>query len=231
VKKVGILQSSYLPWKGYFDLINSVDEFVIYDCMQYTKRDWRNKNYIKSPAGRQRLTIPVCTKGKFYQKISEVELYSEDWKEKHWGSFFLNYKKCPFLEEVADIIKPVYFEESHTHLSSVNRSLIVKICNYLNIKTKITSSADYHICSGKTERLVSICEQVGASLYISGPRAKDYVEADLFEEKNIKLEWMDYDNYPEYPQKWGDFVHNVSILDLLFNCGVDSLQYMKTSHK
>ena len=159
MKKVAILQSSYLPWKGYFDLINSVDEFVIYDCRQYTKRDWRNKNYIKSPSGKQRLTVPVKTKGKYYQKISEVELHDEEWREKHWSSFFLNYKKCSFFEEVAGIIKPSYFEENHKYLSTLNRSLIVKICNYLNIKTQITSSTDYQICDGKTERLVGICTQ------------------------------------------------------------------------
>jgi len=229
MKKIAILQSSYLPWKGYFDLINSVDEFVIYDCRQYTKRDWRNKNYIKCPSGKQRLTVPVKTKGKYYQKISEVELHNEEWKEKHWSSFFLNYKKSPFLHEVTSIIKPAYFEERHTHLSTLNRSLIVKICNYLNIKTKITSSSDYDKCAGKTESLVNICEQAGASAYVSGPLAKNYIKEQLFEEKNIKLEWMDFDNYPQYPQNWGEFTHEVSILDLLFNLGSDCVKYISHS--
>jgi len=105
--------------------------------------------------------------------------------------------------------------------------LIEVICTYLNITTKITSSSDYQLIDGKTERLVDLCVQAGATEYISGPAAKDYAEPSLFEDKAIKLSWFDYSGYNEYPQLWGDFEHGVTILDLLFNCGKDAYKYMK----
>ena len=226
MKKVAVLQSNYLPWKGYIDLINAVDEFIIYDCAQYTKRDWRNKNYIKSPNGKQRLTVPIDTKGKYYQKISEAKIIGTEWKEDHWKSFFLNYKGCKFLYEVASFLEPVYFQESHTYLSQLNYSLLSKICNYLKIKTKLTFSSDYQLIEGKAEKLISLCQQTNANVYVSGPSAKNYIKESSFEEKNITVQWMNYSNYPEYPQKWGEFIHNVSILDLLFNLGSDCLEYI-----
>ena len=226
MKKVAILQSNYLPWKGYIDLINVVDEFIIYDCAQYTKRDWRNKNYIKSPNGKQRLTVPIYTKGKYHQKISEAKIIGAKWKENHWKSFFLNYKGCKFLHEVASFLEPVYFQENHTYLSQLNYSLLSKICNYLKIKTKLTFSSDYQLIEGKSEKLISLCQQTNANVYVSGPSAKNYIKESSFEEKNITVQWMNYRNYSEYPQKWGEFIHNVSILDLLFNLGPDCLEYI-----
>jgi hypothetical protein len=113
------------------------------------------------------------------------------------------------------------------HISDLNRRLIEQVCAYLGIKTKITNSWDYTLAEGKTERLAELCMQAGGSEYISGPAAKDYVDVQIFDDLGIKLTWFDYAGYPEYPQQWGDFVHGVTVLDLLFNCGPDSQQFMR----
>ena len=227
VKKVAILQSNYIPWKGYFDLIASVDEFILYDDMQYTRRDWRNRNQIKSPQGVQWLTIPVQVKSKYDQKIKDTTIDSVGWAKTHWKTLEQNYKRAPHFDDVAQWVKPIYVAASDTHISTLNRKFIVAICDYLDIKTVITNSWDYCLIDGKTGRLADICKQAGAGEYISGPSAKNYLEESLFSDMNIKLTWMDYAGYPEYPQQWGSFTHGVTILDLLFNCGKNARQFMK----
>ncbi len=226
MKKVAILQSNYIPWKGYFDLIASVDEFILYDDMQYTKRDWRNRNKIKTPQGLLWLTVPVKVKGKYFQEIKNTELASMNFSKQHWASMEQHYKKAVHFSEVAQWLAPLYQVEYYT-VTELNSAFIKAICAYLNIKTLITTSSDYNLIDGKTERLVDLCKQANASEYISGPSAKDYVVPELFEEANIKLTWFDYAGYPEYPQLWGDFEHGVSIVDLLFNCGKDAPKYMR----
>ena len=227
MKKIAIVQSNYVPWKGYFDLIAAVDEFIIYDDMQYTRRDWRNRNQIKTPQGAQWLTVPVLVKGKYDQKIRETEIDGTDWAAAHWKALVQNYKRSPHFESVAAWLEPIYVGESFSHISVLNRRLIEQVCFYLGIKTIITRSWDYTLAEGKTERLAELCRQAGGTEYISGLAAKDYVEEQVFTDLNIKLTWFDYAGYPEYPQQWGGFVHSVTILDLLFNCGPDAHQYMR----
>lgn len=227
MKKVAILQSNYIPWKGYFDLIAAVDEFILYDDMQYTRRDWRNRNLIKTPQGAQWITVPVLVKGKYHQKIRDTEIDGEDWAHAHWKALVQNYKRSPHFETIAAWLEPVYLSEQFTHISELNRRLIEQICEFLGITTKITNSWDYTLAEGKTERLAELCRQAGAKEYISGPAAKDYVDELMFTNLDIKLTWFDYVGYPKYPQQWGEFIHGVTILDLLFNCGAESAQYMR----
>lgn len=221
LKKVAISQSNYIPWKGYFDLIASVDEFVLFDDMQYTKRDWRNRNKIKTPNGEKWLSVPVKVKGKYFQKIKDTEIDGSNWQSSHWNSLKSNYQKSPFFDEISQWLEPLYMEEEYTHLSVLNRRFIEAVCGCLSIDTLITNSWDYELVEGKTERLADICRQAGGDEYLSGPSAKDYVDQTVFDDMNIKLTWFDYSDYPEYKQRWGDFVHGVSILDVLFNCGPD----------
>jgi glutaredoxin-related protein len=227
MKKVAILQSNYIPWKGYFDMIATVDEFILYDDMQYTRRDWRNRNLIKTPKHLQWLTVPVSVKGKYFQKINETEIYGSNWAETHWKMLLQNYRRAQNYVSVADYLEPFYRDRSYTHLSELNRTLIQAVNDYLGIMTKISSSSDFRLVEGKTERLVDLCQQVGASEYISGPAAMNYIDPKIFESAGIKLTWFDYSDYPEYPQLWGEFQHGVSILDLLFNCGKDAPHFMK----
>ena len=227
MKKVAILQSNYIPWKGYFDLIAAVDEFILFDDMQYTRRDWRNRNKIKTPQGLQWLTVPVIAKGKYHQKIRDTEIDGLNWGLLHWKSLAQNYRRAPHFEEIAACLEPLYFNETYTQLSQLNRRFIEAICNYLGIKTVISNSWDYTLLNGKTERLADLCAQTNCTEYLSGPAAKGYIKEDVFAELGIKLTWFDYSGYPEYSQLWGEFVHEVSILDLLFNCGSETPRFMR----
>lgn len=226
-KTVAILQSNYIPWKGYFDMIASVDEFILYDDMQYTRRDWRNRNQIKTPQGIQWLTVPVQVKDKYDQKIKDTAIDGTGWAKMHWKALEQNYKRAPYFDEVTQWVKPLYESAIETHISPLNKKFIGAVCDYLEISTVITSSWDYVLIEGKTQRLADLCRQAGGTEYISGPSAKNYIEESVFSAMDIKLTWMDYSGYPEYPQLWGDFSHGVSVLDLLFNCGKDSHQFMK----
>lgn len=227
MKKIAIVQSNYIPWKGYFDMIAAVDEFILYDDMQYTRRDWRNRNKIKTPQGAQWLTVPVHVKGKYHQTIRQTEIDGAEWAAAHWKSLAQNYRRTPHFSRISEWLEPLYLNESYTHISQLNRRFIEAICNYLEIKTIITNSWDYTLLDGKTERLADLCMQAGGTEYVSGPAAKDYIDGNIFADMEIKLTWFDYADYPEYPQLWGKFVHGITILDLLFNCGKESPRYMK----
>lgn len=227
MKKVAILQSNYIPWKGYFDMIAAVDEFILYDDMQYTRRDWRNRNQIKTPQGVQWLTVPVLVKGKYHQKIRDTEIDGSDWAAAHWRALSQNYRRAPHFEEIAAWLEPLYGAGPDTHLSPLNRRFIDAVCKYLDIGTIIRNSWDYDLIDGKTERLADLCAQAGGTDYISGPAARDYIDERVFAERGIALTWFDYAGYPEYPQLWGEFTHGVTILDLLFNCGKDACRYMR----
>lgn len=208
-------------------MIAHVDEFILYDDAQYTKHDWRNRNQIKTPQGRQWLTVPVHVKGKFDQKIREAEIQGADWSCRHWKTLFGNYRRAPFFSEIADWLEPLYMEMTFTHISTLNRNLIEAICAYMGIETTISNSWDYRLACGRSERLLDLCLQAGATEYVSGPSAKNYLDERLFREQGIQVTWFDYDGYPEYPQLWGEFSHGVTVLDLLFNCGRSAPDYMR----
>ena len=231
MKTVAIVQSNYIPWKGYFDLIAAVDEFIIYDDMQYTRRDWRNRNRIKTPQGLQWLTVPVKVKGRYLQKVRETRIDGSAWAAAHWQALWQNYRRARHFDEVAELLMPIYFEESFRHISVLNRRLIETINHYLGIRTIISDSWDYNLVEGKSERLAHLCEQAGAMRYVTGPAAKRYMEEAAFKKRGIEVIWFDYENYPDYPQLWGGFVHEVTILDLLFNCGRNAPNYMKQGRR
>ncbi|SFQ49213.1 WbqC-like protein family protein [Variovorax sp. OK605] len=228
MKRIAIVQSNYIPWKGYFDLIAMVDEFVLFDDMQYTRRDWRNRNQIKTPQGVQWLTVPVIVKGKYTQKIKDTEIDGTDWAALHWKAFEQNYRRAPHYDEVAQWLAPLYQSpDLPANLSQLNRRLIEAVCAYLGIHTRITSSSDYTLADGKTERLADICVQAAADEYVSGPAARDYVDETVFAQRGVALRWFDYAGYPAYPQLWGEFTHGVTVLDLLFNCGKEAAGFMR----
>lgn len=226
-KRVAIVQSNYIPWKGYFDMIRRVDEFILYDDMQYTRRDWRNRNKIKTAQGLQWLTIPVVVKGKYHQTIKETVVSDPQWPRQHWATLQHNYSRAPYFEAYRDRIEPLYrTEDMPTQLSAINHRFLTAVCGMLDITTRLTWSMDYTIVPGKTERLVSLCQQAGATEYLSGPAARDYVVPELFEAAGITLRWFDYSGYPEYPQLYPPFEHGVSILDLIFNTGPEAGRYL-----
>ncbi len=230
-KKVAILQSNYITWKGYFDIINYVDEFIIYDDAQYTKRDWRNRNLIKSPQGLIWLTIPVITKGKQTQKINKTEISNTFWREKHWRTIKTNYSKAPYFSFYAPLFEEAYLNTEYEYLSDVNCHFIQMVNKCLGINTKISQSNQYRLEGNKTEKLVSICKQVGASQYLTGKSATNYLETELFKQEDIEVLWMDYSAYPEYSQLHPPFVHELSIIDLIFNEGENACSFMKSFNK
>jgi hypothetical protein len=229
MKRVAILQSCYIPWKGYFDLINSVDEFVLYDEVQYTRQDWRNRNRIKTEKGTRWLTIPVTVNDLYHQRLDETEVADPSWATRHWDTLRQAYRRAPHFRTYAAEIESSYRACAGVRrLSLVNRTLLEALCEILEIGTKLTSSTEYRAEGSRTERVVSLCEQTGASLYLSGPSGQNYLEDSLFEQAGIELRYFDYDGYPEYPQLHPPFEHNVTILDLLFNAGPDAPRFMKS---
>ena len=227
MKKIAILQSNYIPWKGYFDLIAAVDEFVIFDSVQYTRQDWRNRNAIKTDHGVQWLSIPVHKKNLSTKLIAEVVVGDEQRGSHHWEILSLAYGKAPYFAEIAEWLAPLYLGNQETHLSKINRKFIDAICDYLGITTKITNCWDYKLIDGKTEKLVHLCQQAGANHYLTGPAAKNYLDESIFGAAGIAVELFDYSSYPTYPQLHGAFKHKVTILDLLFHCGAESAKFMK----
>lgn len=225
-KRIAIVQSNYLPWKGYFDLIASVDEFVLYDDFQYTRRSWRNRNRIKTPQGTKWLTVPVAASPREGTRISDVRIASAGWAEQHLKTLRMAYGRAPYFAEIIELIERA-IGPSPVHLSELNERLIRSICAYLGIRTPIRTHRDYAAPDHRQLRLRDICIQAGASVYVSGPAAKCYLDEALMRSAGIEVQWFDYSGYPDYSQLWGPFVHEVSVLDLLFNHGPGSADYMK----
>lgn len=224
MKKIAILQSNYIPWKGYFDIIQKSDVFVIYDEVQYTKNDWRNRNLIKTPNGLEWLTIPVNQKN-LDQKINETYVSQHNWNKKHWNTLVGNYSKAPFFKRYSEEFKDLFLGIETDNLSEINLLFIKKINSLFEINTEIIDSQSLQLIGDKNERLIEAIKKLNGTHYISGPAAKSYLNTVAFEKEEIHVEWMDYSNYPEYPQMFSPFKHNVTILDLLFNVGPDSKKY------
>lgn len=221
---LGCIQSCYIPWRGYFDIIRKSDVFVIHDDIQYTKQDWRNRNRIKSPSGHLLLTVPTCkesTKG----TIDEVFVDNgQDWGIRHWRQIEANYAKSPHFSEFGPVFRDILLTR-WDKLGELNIHLIRVVCQLLGIKTPLVHSRELSLNGKKTDRLIEMCKRVNATCYISGPSAHNYIETEKFDTNSIKLVYMTY-RYPGYPQMLGDFIGDLSIIDLILNCGSDSLTYL-----
>ena len=227
-KTIAAVQSNYIPWRGYFDLINSVDEFILYDDVQYTIRDWRNRNVIKTSSGPLWLTIPVQVKGKYLQKIKDTRISDPTWRRRHWASIVHSYSRAKYFPVHKELFEELYLQADDKLLSEINYRFIVAICRILGIATTISWSMDYNLIGDKTERLVHLCQQAGATAYLSGPLAKAYLDEELFRKEGIVVSYMDYSGYREYTQLYPPFRPQLSIIDLLFNEGPQATNYMKS---
>jgi len=225
-KRLAIVQSSYIPWKGYFDLINSVDEFVLFDDVQYTRRDWRNRNRIKTSGGLAWLSIPVNSKGRFDSPIRDICVDDAEWASRHWRMIQTNYARAAHFRDYSALLEHLYRGCDEPRLSDINRRFLSTVCEILGIRTKLTWSWDYQIRAEKTERLVGICLQAEADVYVSGPSAASYLDPQQFQDAGIDLVYFDYTGYPEYRQLFPPFEHRVSVLDLILNEGPDARRYM-----
>ncbi|MFT4926368.1 MAG: hypothetical protein ACI8WB_002466 [Phenylobacterium sp.] len=226
MKKAAVLQSNYIPWKGYFDMINSVDVFVLYDIVQYSKNAWINRNQVIIGGQPQWLTIPV-RKISLKQPINQTRVSDSRWASKHWKTISQNYLNCDAFEQYADIIGDLYQEAGRLELiSEINYLFITTICRLLGVDTQILMAESFTLPEDRQERLIEICRQTDCDIYVSGPAAKCYIEPELFVRNNTGLEWFAYDGYPDYKQKSKVFMPNVSIVDLLLNMGNESSKYI-----
>lgn len=213
-----VLQSNYLPWKGYFDLIQSADVFVYYDEVQYTKNDWRNRNRICSKNGVHWLTIPIGHEA-VKQKISEVRLPASRWQDAHFKTLTQSYRPAPYFRQIQPLIDEVYKARTWEFLSELNRYCIESISRTLGLATRFVDSRQLRLEGGRVERLIGVLQQIGATEYLSGPSARQYLSGSepLFEQAGIRLLFKSYDGYPEYSQLHAPFEPAVSIVDLMAN--------------
>jgi hypothetical protein len=229
-KTIAILQSNYIPWKGYFDIIAAVDEFLIFDEAQFTRRDWRNRNKIVLNGGLHWLTIPVVSKGKYNSPIDEMEVLEKSWAEKHWRSIKHAYGKAPFFSLYGPLLEGCYAQAATLSLlTEINELFLRRISKVLELPAEFrhTKVVPRH-ASTPTGRLVEICKGRKADVYISGPAARDYIQPAEFEAAEVMLIYADYSGYPSYRQGTPSFEHGVSIVDTLMQCGPETRKQLKS---
>ena len=219
-RRVAVVQSCYLPWRGYFDLIRSVDLFVFYDDVKYTKNDWRNRNVVKMRKAPVWLTIPIG-KETTKQRICDVEIRSHHWQLKHWRTLNQCYGKCDFFDHYAPFFEDLYCRRTWKSLSELNQLLTRRLAEWLGIEVVFCDSRRFDLRGKKQERLLDLLTQLNATSYLSGPAATAYIDPSEFAQRNIELKFIDY-RYPEYPQGEPPFLPNVSVVDLIFRFGANS---------
>ena len=226
MKRLAVVQSNYIPWKGYFDLIASVDEFVFYDEVQYTKNDWRNRNLIKSRGGTAWLSVP-CGRS-ISRRICDVVPADDGWQARHWRTLVQEYRRAPHFGWCSRFLEPIYLGRKWTSLSDLNQHTIREIAaGMLGIGTRFDDSRNHPGGSGTgQERLLALLRAVGANRYLSGPAAKAYIDTAHFERHGVTVEWMEYGPYPEYGQFHPPFVHQVSVVDVLMHLGPDARRWI-----
>ncbi len=224
--KLSAHQPQYLPWPGFFHKLAQSDTFVFLDSVQYKKREFQNRNKILSAKGPLWLTVPVITKGKYYQLIKDVEIdNSVNWKKDHFGSLRANYSRAPYFKEHEAFFSSVYSKE-WLKLAELNVYIIMYILNYLELPVKVLFESALAPEGLKTARLIELCKKTHASVYLSGQGAKDYLEEAGFKEAGLVLEYQQFE-HPVYEQVFPGFVPRLSILDLLFNKGKESIKLIK----
>ena len=228
--KLAIHQPKYLPWPGYFHKMESVDLFLILDTVQYMKHEYDNRCKIKTPEGEQWLTVPVSSPN-LGTPINKVMLAmdADIWRY-NWKPLKNNYSKSPFFEEYKDELHEIYGKK-WDRLIDLNLKLIETVRNWLGIKTRLKFASELPETTLKgTELILSHCRELKADEYLSGMGGKNYLEQEQFDNDNIRLEFQNYTPIV-YPQRFGDFVPNLSVIDLLFNCGKDSLSRIMGNYR
>jgi hypothetical protein len=217
-RRVAIIQSSYIPWKGYFDIIHDVDEFIFLDDVQYTVRDWRTRNRIKTAHGSIWLTVPAGSSRN--RLLCDVAIENNGWQKKHWKAICHNYSRAPYFRDYEQFFEELYLSRDWSNLSEMNQYMIRRIASQLlGIKTAFTDSRSYAAQGAKLDRILDLIRLSGGTSYLSGPTAAGYLDATKFEALGIPLRLKDYSDYPDYPQLYPPFEHGVSVLDLIFNVG------------
>lgn len=222
--RVGIIQSSYVPWRGYFDFIRSVDLFVFYDDVAYSKGSWRNRNQVKTAQGLKWLTVPVNVHSGETIDAVTIATGGKDWRQAHEGLIRQSLSDAPYCGDALEIWRQAV-AAGHSHLSPLNQGFIRAACAYLGIATPIINSRDIPVGGRSTERLINMLQALGADRYLSGPSADAYLDKGMFAKAGIQLEYKTY-AYAPYPQSWGEFAGNVAILDLIAHVGPQAHQHL-----
>lgn len=214
-------QPVYIPWLGLFHKIALADKFVIFDTVQYLKKDWHNRNKIKTSQGPVWLTVPVLTHGKFDQSLTDVVINNAiDWRKKHFKTIELNYRKTPFFYRYIGFFKRIYGQEWEK-LVDINDVMLRFFLNELNIDVEIVYGHDLNLEGTKSDLVLDMCKKMDADEYIFGALGCDYAEVDKFKKAGVKVIFQDY-HHPEYQQMYNGFEPYLSVIDLLFNCGEKS---------
>lgn len=228
VNRVVVLQPSYLPWLGYFEQMARADQFVFLDNVQFTRRDWRNRNKIRTGEGWAWLTIPVEQKNRYTQSLKETRIdNSVNWNKKHREAIRLNYSRTPFFETYYPWFESVYGRQ-WVFLLDLCYETTEYLMKVLGITTPISKASDLAAMGGKADLILNLCREKKATHYLTGGLARDYLSAEDFRREGIELEYQEYD-HPEYPQRYPGFVPNLSVIDLLFNVGDKSRDVLMNS--
>jgi hypothetical protein len=230
--KIAISQPAYLPWLGYFDLVDQVDTFVLLDSVQFEKQSWQHRNRIKTPTGLQWLTVPVVFRGHFGQRIQEVQIRDREFAKKHLRAIELNYRRAPFFDQYFPEIRRILQSSSEQKLVELTHPLIEWFCRQMGIGTRIVHSSGLNGVGKRSELLVSLCGILGADSYLSPFGSAVYLLDDLgrFTEAGIEVGFQHYE-HPEYSQLFPPFHSHASALDLLFNEGPSSLSIVRSGRR
>lgn len=224
---IAVLQPSYLPWLGYFDQIDRADQFVFYDDVQYDKNGWRNRNRIRTDSGSQWLTVPCRLKGRFGARINDVEITPDDpWRRKHLKSIEQWYRGAPFYESYRPFIEELYGRD-WPKLSELAIYGIKEIARRLDIQTSFHLASALGVSGDRVQRLLNLCAHFGATEYLTGDAAADYLDEEAFAQQQVRIVYQKYE-HPVYPQQFEPFVPHLSIIDLMFNAGPESLSVLRS---
>jgi hypothetical protein len=225
---VGIHQPMYLPWLGYFDRIHRCDAFVLLDDASYSRNYFINRNRIRTREGWTWLTVPVLTSGKFGQEIREVEVdRTLGWQAKHWKNIMYSYQNAPHFARYKEYFREFYTRD-YTRLVEVLMESLEYLLKSVGVRTRTFRASELGVTGTKGERLLGICRHLGADSYLSGPSGRDYLDLPTWRAEGIQVYFHEY-RHPEYPQVHGNFIPEMSIIDLLFNCGGESLRLLSES--
>ena len=223
---VSIHQPNFLPWLGYFHKISESDIHVILDNVQFEKNSFTNRNRIKISSGCMWLTVPALTKGRFGDNIDNILIDPKvKWQEKMCKSIFLNYSRAPFFENYFGLLQQI-LKRPWEKLIDLNITLIKFLLGALKLESKLVYASTLKICEKKSDLVLAICKKLGATVYFSGALGKGYLVEKNFKDEGIKIVYQDY-HHPVYRQLFGDFISHLSVIDILFNCGPESLSILK----
>lgn len=228
---VTIHQPEHLPWLGFIDKMRQADVLVLLDSTQFAKDDFQNRNRIKTQSGPRWLTVPVYKAGRSEQLVSDVEICNDrNWRNRCWSLIYQSYRDAPYFQEYAPFFEDLYSRE-WTQLAALNETIIQHLRDVLGLETELVKASELGVwVKGPTQVNLTICQEMGADVYLSGKHGRDYLDESEFAVHGIRVQYQDF-RHPTYPQLWGDFLPQMSSIDLLFNCGESALEAIKGANR